>query len=1131
MDVSQIRKRDGTFILFNKQKIVDAVWKAMRTVNEGDKDRAEEVADQVIDLLNHKFRKTTAPTVEEVQDGIEEVLILNKYVKTSKAYILYRKQHNDVRRMASLMNTVETIEDYINQEDWRVKENANMTYSLQGLNNHIASIVVAEYWLDKLYPSKIANAHRNAEIHIHDLSTLGAYCVGWDLQDLLMTGFTGVEGKIKSNPPKHLRVALGQIVNYIYTLQGETAGAQAFSNFDTLLAPFIRYDGLDYKQVKQAFQEFLFNMNVPTRVGFQTPFSNITMDLTPHPSYKNSPVVIAGKMTDDVYGDFQEEMNMINQVFAEVMIEGDAKGSLFTFPIPTYNITKDFNWDSMESQMIFEMTAKYGIPYFSNFINSDMKPEDARSMCLHASEKILYRKNGEIKHSTIKELSDSHAFEYDGEGWSDTSEDLEALSLNPDTMKLEWKNVLRFVKIKRNETVGITTQDGKRFKASENHLVTIITPEGLQEKFAKDITIGDYVLSLKNGSEALSKKVQKIGGDEVLDKEMAAILGFFTADGNFLWDSRYDKRKIRGLQFSFNFNEPWMINEIKSLLEKRLKVVVKEKKDPRYNTYYLYIYSSALASKIYDAGFKKHGKLPNSLFNSPKEIIKEFLDYFFKGDGYERRKEIHINDLVLSKDLTFLYNLIGVPTTYIIRENSQVIYLQHRKKDINTIGQINSPCLHECVPGFMAKSTYLVPGLNKGRMVSQMTLQKYKAQTINSEKYSQSDIYITRVSSIQRTVHEKEQEFYDIELEDNHLFVHSLGTITHNCCRLRLDNRELRKRGGGLFGANPLTGSIGVVTVNLPRIGYLARTEEEYFEKLDEAMDLAYTSLEIKRKVLENFTEKGLYPYSKFYLRKIKDTHKQYWKNHFSTIGLIGMNESLLNMFGSGLLDTESRKFAIKILDHMRKKLEDYQLESGNIFNLEATPAEGTTYRLAKIDKKQYPNIIVANEQVYQEKNSAPYYTNSTQLHVASTIDLFDALEIEDELQTKYTGGTVFHTFLGEKIQDWKMARELIKRVAENFKLPYFTLTPTFSICPIHGYISGEHSVCPKCDEEIGYAGMIRQLNSGKQIDQEILKETEKKRTYCEVYSRVVGYIRPVKQWNAGKVEEYKERKVFDKNL
>ena len=632
--------------------------------------------------------------------------------------------------MASLMNTVETIEKYINQMDWRVKENANMTYSLQGLNNHIASIVVAEYWLDKLYPSAIAEAHKNGILHIHDLSTLGAYCVGWDLQDLLLTGFKGVEGKIQSKPPKHLGTALGQMVNYIYTLQGETAGAQAFSNFDTLLAPFVRYDGLDYTQLKQCMQEFLFNMNVPTRVGFQSPFSNLTMDLTPHPTYKDAPIVLAGKFMDETYGDFQEEMNMINQVFAEVMMHGDAKGRVFTFPIPTYNITKDFNWDSPETQKIFEMTAKYGIPYFSNFINSDMKPEDARSMC----------------------------------------------------------------------------------------------------------------------------------------------------------------------------------------------------------------------------------------------------------------------------------------------------------------------------------------------------------------------------------------------------------------CRLRLDNRELRKRGGGLFGANPLTGSVGVVTVNLPRIGYLARTEEEYFEKLDAAMDLAYTSLEIKRKVLENFTERGLYPYSKFYLRKIKETYGQYWKNHFSTIGLIGMNESLQNMFGSGLLDTESRKFAVKVLEHMRKKLKDYQVESGNIFNLEATPGEGTTYRLARIDKAMHPNIIVANEQAYQERKAPPYYTNSSQLHVASTIDLFDALSLEDELQTKYTGGTVFHTYLGEKIQDWKMARELVKRIANNFKLPYFTLTPTFSVCPIHGYIPGEHIVCPKCDEEIGYAGMMRQLNSGKQIDDEILEATKKKRVGCEIYSRVVGYIRPIKQWNAGKKEEFDERKVFDKN-
>jgi len=726
--ISHIRKRDGSLVLYNREKIVNAVWKAMRAVNEGDREEAEIIASKVERVLNNKHWPNNVPSVEDIQDIVEETLILEKYVKTAKAYILYRKKHEDLRKMAHHLDTVEIIEGYLHMEDWRVRENANMNYSLQGLNHHISSVIVADYWLNKLYTEPIARAHKHGDFHIHDLSTLGAYCVGWDLQDLLLTGFRGVPTKIQSKPPKHLASALGQVVNYIYTLQGETAGAQAFSNFDTYLAPFIRYDNLDYLQVKQLLQEFLFNMNVSTRVGFQTPFSNITLDLEVPNFMKDQGVIIGGKMTDDTYGDFQEEMNMFNQAFAELMMEGDANGRVFTFPIPTYNITKEFDWDNPVVQKIFEMTAKYGIPYFSNFVNSDMKPEDARSMC----------------------------------------------------------------------------------------------------------------------------------------------------------------------------------------------------------------------------------------------------------------------------------------------------------------------------------------------------------------------------------------------------------------CRLRLDNRELRKRGGGLFGANPLTGSIGVVTINLPRIGYLSKDEDEYFERLDRLMDLAKESLEIKRKVLERFTENGLYPYSKFYLRNVKAAHGQYWKNHFSTIGLIGMNESLLNFMGVDLLDDEGRRFAIKVMKHMRERLIEYQEETNNFYNLEATPGEGTSYRLARLDKRYYPKIIVANEEAVKSGRQ-PYYTNSTQLHVSANIDLFDALELQDELQTLYTGGTVFHVFLGERVQDWRAARDLVKRIAYSFRLPYYTLTPTFSVCPVHGYIPGEHEYCPKCDAEIGYTNIHKLRERGQEVDYDMLRRLEKKRQRCEVYSRVVGYIRPVSQWNDGKQEEFKQRRTFDK--
>ena len=695
-----VRKRDGRLEKFDKSRIANAIWKAAKAVGGKDRELAERLSDQVVEILEKRFGEDGVPTVEEIQDVVEKVLIENGHARTAKAYILYRKQHQDLRELAALLSSADLVDKYLEMEDWRVRENSNMSYSLQGLNNYLSSTVIAKYWITRIYPPNIGNAHFSGDFHIHDLGVLGPYCVGWDLSDLLFSGFGGVAGKIESKPPKHLRTALGQVVNFFYTLQGEAAGAQAFSNFDTYLAPFIRYDGLNEKEVKQALQEFIFNINIPTRVGFQTPFTNITLDLTVPDFMKDEPVIYAGKIMDDTYGEMQEEIDMFNIALAEVMTEGDAKGRVFTFPIPTYNITRDFDWESPVSQKIFELSAKYGVPYFSNFINSDMKPEDVRSMC----------------------------------------------------------------------------------------------------------------------------------------------------------------------------------------------------------------------------------------------------------------------------------------------------------------------------------------------------------------------------------------------------------------CRLRIDNRELRKRGGGFFGANPLTGSIGVVTINLPRIGYLQKDEDGFFERLGELMDLAKDSLEIKRKVLERFTERGLYPYSKHYLRSVKERFGKYWKNHFSTIGLIGMNEALLNLFGYGIACKEGLKFAVKVLNFMREKLLEFQEETGNLYNLEATPAEGTSYRLARIDKKKYPDIIVANEK-YLSKGAEPFYTNSSQLPVYYTGDLFEAIEHQDQLQPLYTGGTVFHIYLGEKLYSWKAAAELVKRVAYASRLPYFTLTPTFSICPTHGYLNGEQNTCPVCGAK------------------------------CEVYSRVVGYLRPVDQWNDGKQAEFRLRRTFDKSV
>ena len=695
-----VRKRDGRLEEFDKNRITNAIWKAARAVGGRDRKLAERLSDQVVKMLEERFGEDGVPTVEEIQDTVEKVLIENGHAKTAKAYILYRKQHQDLRELAALLSSSDLVEQYLNLDDWRVRENANMSYSLQGLNNYLSSTVVAKYWISRVYPPNIADAHFSGDIHIHDLGVLGPYCVGWDLRELLISGFGGVPGKIESKPAKHFRTALGHVVNFFYTLQGEAAGAQAFSNFDTYLAPFIRYDGLSEKEVKQALQEFFFNINIPTRVGFQTPFTNVTLDLTVPSFMKDEPVIIGGKPTNDTYEEMQDEIDLFNIAFMEVMAEGDAKGRVFTFPIPTYNITKDFRWDSPVSEEIFEVTAKYGTPYFSNFINSDMKPEDVRSMC----------------------------------------------------------------------------------------------------------------------------------------------------------------------------------------------------------------------------------------------------------------------------------------------------------------------------------------------------------------------------------------------------------------CRLRIDNRELRRRGGGFFGANPLTGSIGVVTINLPRIGYLSKDEDEFFERLEDLMILAKDSLEIKRKVIERFTEKGLYPYSRYYLRFVKEAYGKYWKNHFSTVGIIGMNEALLNLFGVSIATPEGTDFAVKVLKFMRRKLIEFQQETGNIYNLEATPAEGTSYRLARIDKRKYPDIIVANEK-YLSKGVEPFYTNSTQLPVDCDMDLFEALEHQDKLQPLYTGGTVFHIFLGERLYSWEAAANLVRKVAYNFHLPYFSVTPTFSICPSHGYISGEHKACPYCGAK------------------------------CEVYSRIVGYFRPVDQWNDGKQAEFSIRKTFDKSV
>ena len=687
----KVMKRDGQVVDFNISKISNAIQKAFNSVNrQYNMDIIELLALKVTANYENKI-KNGMVTVEDIQDSAEAVLINADYADVAKSYILYRKQREKIRNMKStILDYKDVVNSYVKVTDWRVKENSTVTYSVGGLILSNSGAITANYWLSEIYDQEIANAHRNADMHIHDLSMLTGYCAGWSLKQLIQEGLGGVPGKITSAPAKHLVSLCNQMVNFLGIMQNEWAGAQAFSSFDTYLAPFVKVDNLSYREVKKCIEAFIFGVNTPSRWGTQAPFSNITLDWTVPNDLAEMNCIVGGKEMDFKYKDCKKEMDMVNKAFIETMLEGDANGRGFQYPIPTYSITRDFDWSETENnKLLFEMTSKYGTPYFSNYINSDMEPSDVRSMC----------------------------------------------------------------------------------------------------------------------------------------------------------------------------------------------------------------------------------------------------------------------------------------------------------------------------------------------------------------------------------------------------------------CRLRLDLRELRKKSGGFFGSGESTGSVGVVTINMPRIAYLAKSKEEFYKRLDKMMDIAARSLKTKRTVISKLLQAGLYPYTKRYLAS--------FDNHFSTIGLVGMNEACLNAdwIGKDLTNTEAQDFAKEVLNHMRERLSDYQEEYGDLYNLEATPAESTAYRLAKHDVEQYPDIITASEH-----GKTPYYTNSSHLPVGYTEDIFAALDIQDELQTLYTSGTVFHAFLGEKLPTWQAAAALVKKIATNYKLPYYTLSPTYSVCKNHGYIAGEVYACPHCHED------------------------------TEVYSRITGYYRPVKNWNDGKAEEFKERKLYDIN-
>ncbi len=983
--VTKVRKRDGSVVQFQLDKIANAIWNAAKAVGGHDQEKTQRIAGIVMEEIDKRHGPDGIPTVEDVQDTVEKILIKEGHDQTAKAYILYRKSHEELRNVKGLFDTIEAVDDYIGLNDWMVKENSNMGYSLQGLNNYIATKIITNYWLRRVYPEAIRKAHENGDIHIHDLGTLGAYCVGWDLKDVLMVGFTGVSGKVQSKPAKHLRTALGQVVNFFYTLQGETAGAQAFSNFDSLLAPFIRYDKLDYTQVKQAMQEFVFNLAVPTRVGFQC-MSEDTQILTPD-GWKN-----------------HDEIN---------------KGDI----IKTFNI----NTKNIEDKPVKKLFARQysGIMYnLKNRIQDQLISPNHR----------VVRKKFQTNDYILEEI-----------------EQVEKMK-SPFIIPISGKN------ISKNATIS-----DEKIK-----LIAWIVAEGSIEKKGKHrccSRVSIYQSEIKNNSNYL---------------EIKSLLNHFKLT--------YSEYTQHGL------GQP----------VKRLRM-------------------DANSSKKMHEWFNSKENvhiIPKEILNMSEQQSKLFLDTYMKAEGFEDCK-IATTDEEILNDLQQIASNCGYGSTYLIRKPTigkkpifvlrlikhQDTYIQEIKKinydgiiwcpntDNETViarrnGKVfitgNTPFTNVTmdlkVPSYMANEPVIIGGVPQKETYKEFQVEMDMFNKAFAETMIEGDASgrvftfpiptynITKDFDWDNPNHQLIWEMtakYGIPYFSN--FVNSdmkPEDARSMCCRLRLDQTELRKRGGGLFGANPQTGSIGVVTINMPRLGFTSIDENDFFSKLGYLMELSKESLEIKRKSIEALTEVGLYPYSKFYLRHVKERFNQYWKNHFATIGLLGMNEAITNfMQGETIATPKGKEFAEKVLDFMRKKLEEYQKETGNIYNLEATPGEGTTYRFARVDKKRFGRILVANEEAVKT-GAEPYYTNSTQLPVAYTRDIFDALSMQDKLQCKYTGGTVFHGFIGEKISP-EMVKILVKKISDQYHLPYFTITPTFSICPVHGYLAGEHEFCPKCDDEI----------------------------------------------------------------
>ncbi len=984
--IKRIKKRDGRVVAFSQAKITRAIMGAFKAAGGGDKAAAEKLSDVVVAELEKRFNGTIVPEVEQVQDLIETEMEKRGMEDALRAFTLYRELHRKLRGVSSLVDSDELIEKYLNRSDWRVKENANMTYSLQGLNNHVSSIITANYWMNKIYSREIRKAHRTGDLHIHDLASLSVYCTGWDFRDFLIRGFGGVMGKVNSKPPKHLGSALGQLVNFFYTLQGEVAGAVAMANFDTYLAPFIRHDKLSYKEVRQLMQEFLFNMNVPTRVGFQC-FSEDT-EILGVDGWKRYDEVKVG----DSIKTFNVETGEIEEKKVKKVFVRKYKGTMYRLK------------NRIQDQLI---SPKHRV----------VRKKFRGSFVLEPIEKVL-----ELKSPFIVPIS------------------------------------------------GTNKQKDIKISDEQIKLMVWIIGEGSVERPGKSRCC--YRVSIYQ-----SKIVNP---------------------------NYYKEIKTLLKNFNLEFSEYEQQGLGKPVQRMRL--------------------NAESSRKVHGWFSKRNVKfVPEILLNMSQRQSRLFLETFIKAEGFEKNK-IACSNYQTVDDLQMIASNAGYGSTVLVREptiGTKPVYVVrlicHQDTYIEKVEKVD----YEGVIWCPNTENETVIARRKGKVFisgntpfTNISMDLVPTKTVGEEAVIIGGKAIdAKYKDYQKEMDLINRVFAEVMMEGDaqgRVFTFPIPTysITKGfdwdnknlvpiwemtrkygvpyfsnfinsdmdpedarsmCCRLRLSNTVLRKR-GGLFAANPLTGSIGVVTINLPRIGYeaaqsrksLEGAKDRFFAILGERMDLAKESLVIKRAELEALTERNLYPYCSFYLSDVYKRNKVYWRNHFNTIGINGMNEALINLMGKTIAEPEGKNFALEVMDYMRDKILIYQKELGEMFNLEATPAEGTAYRFAKLDKEKYPDIKTAGERV-------PFYTNSTHLAVNATDDLFEALDHQDELQCKYTGGTVLHGFLGESLPTAEMTKKLVRKVAENYKLPYFSVTPTFSICPKHGYLKGEWEYCPKCDKEIGW--------------------------------------------------------------